>query len=157
VKELVIDGNNTIGEDEQLYSMLTISSTMLEILYMQNTKLSSRAAIALFNALKDNNKLKELYIMNNAITDDASDAITTALERNSCLNILYMNHNPLTGEAIVNIVNSLKVNDTLAELMLPNYPEDIKKRISSLQEVINKKRESRGCHVKLVIEYIDLL
>ena len=153
VKLLWINGNDTIGEDEQLYSILSNPSTMLEELHMTNTKLSSRAAIALFTALKDNNKLKELYIASNAITDDACAAITTALERNSCLVRLTMHDNPLTGEAIVNIVNGLKVNNTLELLRLPKYPEDIKKTISSLQEVINKNRESRGCQVKLRIIY----
>ena len=148
VKVLGIAGNYTIGENEQLYSILSNPSTMLEELYMYNTKLSSRAAIALFTALKDNNKLKRL---NNAITDDACAAITTALERNSCLVRLSMDDNPLTGEAIVNIVNGLKVNNTLELLLLPSCPEDIKKTISSLQEVINKNRESRGCRVKLRI------
>ena len=110
----------------------------------------SRAAIALFTALKDNNKLKVLNITHNAITDDACAAITTALERNSCLvDTVYEWNNPLTGEAIVNIVNGLKVNNTLEELWLPKCPENIKKTISSLQEVINKNRESRGCQVKL--------
>ena len=153
VKELVIDGNYTIGENEQLYSILSNPSTMLEELYMRSTKLSSRAAIALFTALKDNNKLKWLNIPSNAITDDACAAITTALERNSCLVELYMYKNPLTGEAIVNIVNGLKINNTLELLRLPTCPEDIKKTISSLQEVINKNRESQGCQVKLEIDY----
>jgi len=153
VKKLGISDNDTVGEDEQLYSILTNSSTMLEELYMYNTELSSRAAIALFNALRYNNKLKKLYISYNAITDDACDAITTALERNSCLAELFMNHNPLTGEAILNILNGLEVNNTLAALGLSNCPEDIQKRIRSLQEVVNKKRESRGCEVKLWITY----
>ena len=34
VKELWLMGNYTIGEDEQLYTMLTNPSTMLETLYM---------------------------------------------------------------------------------------------------------------------------
>ena len=154
VKMLWLNGNYTIGEDEQLYSILTNPSTMLETLYMHDTQLSSTAAITLFNTLKDNNKLKQLYIVNNDVTDDASDAITTALERNSCLVKLYINNNPLTGEAIVNVVNSLKGNNRLARLWLPQCPEDIKKTISSLQEVITEKRESRGCQVKLSIVYM---
>ena len=153
VKVLVINGNHTIGEDEQLYSILTNPSTMLETLNMDNTALSSRAAIALFTALKDNNSLKWLDIAHNDVTDDASDAITTALQRNSCLVELDMTHNPLTGEAIVNIVNALGGNNTLPVLWLPKCPEDISKRISSLQEVINMKRQSRGCQVKLKINY----
>ena len=154
VKMLWIDGNHTIGEDEQLYSILTNPSTMLERLYMDGTALSSRAAIALFTALKDNNSLKELRIARNDVTDDASDAITTALQRNSCLVELRMHHNPLTGEAIVNIVNALRGNNTLSLLWLPECPEDISKRISSLQEVINMKRQSCGCQVKLKIGYV---
>ena len=154
VKVLAIDGNHTIGEDEQLYSILTNPSTMLETLNMYNTALSSRAAIALFTALKDNNSLKVLNIAYNDVTDDASDAITTALQRNSCLFVLRMDHNPLTGEAIVNIVNALGGNNTLSLLWLPKYPEDISKRISSLQEVINMKGQSRGCQVKLEINYL---
>ena len=153
VKELVINGNYTIGEDEQLYSMLSHPSTMVEELIMYNTQLSSRAAIALFIAVKDNNKLKKLNIYNNAITDDACDAITTALKSNNCLVTLYMNSNPLTGEAIVTIVNALKVNNTLSLLGFPQCPEGIEKTISSLQEVINKNRESQGCQVKLRIYY----
>ena len=145
VKELRITGN-AIGENEQLYSILSNPSTMLEELHMYRTKLSSRAAIALFTALKDNNKLKGLYIESNAITDDACAAITTALKRNSCLVTLLMYDNPLTGEAIVNIANGLKVNNTLELLGLPRCPED-------LQEVINKDRETRGCQVELRIDY----
>ena len=154
VKKLMIAGNDTIGDNEQLYSILSSPSTMLEELRMYSTKLSTRGAIALFTALKDNNKLKKLHIINNAITDDACDAITAGLEKNNCLVQLYMYDNPLTGEAIVNIVNSLKVNNTLTLLWLPECPEDIKKTISSLQEVIHKNRESRGCQVKLEIYYL---
>ena len=153
VKDLGITGNPTIGENEQLYSMLSNPSTVLEQLDMTNTELSCRAAIAMFTAVKDNNKLKMLNIYHNPITDDACDAITTALERNSCLVTLYMSDNPLTSEAIVNIVNALKVNNTLELLWLPNCPEDTEKTISSLQEVINKNRQSRGCQVKLMIDY----
>ena len=152
VKVLGIAGNPTIGENEQLYSMLSNPSTVLEQLIMWDTELSCRAAIAMFTAVKDNNKLKELYIPYNAITDDACDAITTALERNSCLVKLWMYGNPLTDEAIVNIVNALKVNNTLEVLWLPDCPEDTKKTITSLQEVINKNRQSRGCQVKLMID-----
>ena len=154
VKELGIGGNHSIGENKQLYSMLSSPSTLLEELWMFSTKLSSRAAIALFTTVDDNNKLNVLNIADNAITDDACDAITTALERNSCLVKLIMYNNPLTGEAIVNVVNALKVNNTLELLQLPHYPEDIKKTISSLQEVINKNRQSQGCRVKLRIDYL---
>ena len=151
VKKLGIDGNYTIGEDERLYSMLTNPSTKLEVLYMRYTKLSSRAATALFKALMNNNMLKELYIVSNTITDDTCDAITTALAKNICLVELYMSNNPISGEAIVNIVNGLKFNNTLAILGLPSCPEDVTKRVSSLQKVINKKREGQGCQVQLII------
>ena len=153
VRELYLDGNYTIGEDKQLYSILTNPSTMLEILDMTNTQLSSKGAIVLFNSLKDNNKLKLLSIACNDITDNASDAITTALEKNSCLVRLWMWGNPLTGKAIVNIMNSLKSNNTLELLGVPKFTVDIEKISSSLQEVINESRESQGSQVKLMIYY----
>ena len=65
VKTLVITGNDTIGDNKQLYSILSSPSTMLEEPWINYTKLSTRAAIALFTALKDNNKLKWLYIDRN--------------------------------------------------------------------------------------------
>ena len=153
IKLLVIIGNHTIGENEQLYSMFTNPCTMLEELHMWDTKLSSRAAIALFTALSGNNTLKELNIVNNAITDDACDAIATALERNNCLVKLWMSQNPLTGKAIIKIVNGLKLNNTLELLWLSESLEDIEKRINSLKEAINRKRERQGCQVKLKIYY----
>ena len=152
VKRLDIDCNDTIGEDQQLYSMLTNPSTELEILHMGATSLSNRGAIALFTAVKENNKLKELNIMSNAITDDACDVITTVLQRNSCLVELYMYGNLLSSEAIINIVRCLEVNNTIQVLGLPVCPQDFQENIRSLQ-VVNKKRESRGCQVKLEISY----
>ena len=154
VKMLVINGNHTIGEDQQLYSMLTNPSTELEQLHMWDTRLSSRGARALFTSIMKNNKLKKLNIDHNAITDDACDVITTALQRNSCLVKLIMYGNPLSSEAIINIVRCLEVNNTLRLLWLPRCPQAIQENIRSLQEVVNKKRESRGCQVKLEIEIV---
>ena len=151
VKILYIAENETIGENKQLYSMLTNPCAMLEFLCMFGTELSSRGAIDLFTALQNNNKLKSLNLNINKINNAACDAITTALERNSCLESLYLCENPLKSEDIVKIVNVLKVNNTLSSLYLPECPGDVKKRIACIQEDINKKRESQGCQVKLSI------
>ena len=156
VRRLEIDGNYTIGEDQQLYCFLTHPSAILWALYMDDTKLSSRGATHLFTALKDNNTLNELNIDENAFTDDACDAITTALEKNSCLVKLWMYGNPLSSEAIMNIVRCLEVNNALQIIRLPSCPQDIQENISSLQEVVNKKRESGGCQVKLEVEFSNL-
>ena len=152
IKRLVINGNY-IGEDQQLYSMLTNPYSKLEQLNMFNTHLSCRGTIQLFTALKDNNKLKELYIDDNAITDDACDIIITALKKNSCLVTLSMHDNVLSDKAIINIVQCLEINNTLQLLGLPDCPQGIQENIKSLQEVVNKKRESRGCLVKLQIAF----
>ena len=157
VKILWINGNHIIGEDQQLYSMLTNPSTELEQLNMWDTGLSNRGARALFTTIMKNNKLKVLYIDLNDITDDACDVITTALQRNSCLAELIMYDNPLSSEAIINIVRCLEVNNTLQLLGLPGCPQAFKENIKSLQEVVNKKRESRGCQVNLEIKFTFLL
>ena len=153
VKLLVIAGNETIGEDQQLYTMLSNPSSVLEILCMWGTQLSSTAATDLFTSLRNNHKLKELNIADNDITDDACDAITEALKSNSCLVTLSMYSNPLSSEAIVTIVQCLKANDTLQLIGLPDCPQATKENIRSLQEVVNNKRASRGCQVKLEIKF----
>ena len=152
VKVLGITDNDTIGEDQQLYSMLTNPSNVLVGLNMGIPSYPLQQQLT-FTAVKENNKLKRLYIDYNAITDDACAAITTALERNSCLVTLSMHGNPLSSEAIVNIVRCLEVNNTLQLLGLPDCPQDIQENIRSLQEVVNKKRESRGYQVKLEIKF----
>ena len=153
VKKLWISANHTIGEDKQLYSMLTDSSTVLQELSMINTNLSPKAAIHLFKALKDNTKLKELYIKSNNIDDLACDAIITALENNSCLVQLFMHGNPLSSEAITKLVSGLKNNNTLAVIGLPGFPQEIEKKVISLQKAFNKNRENRGCQISLCLYY----
>ena len=152
VKKLVISHNYTVGEDKQLYAMLTNPGNLLEEINMYNTKLSCAGAIALFEALKENNKLKVLYVDNNTITDNACNAITTALQRNTCLVKLGIFRNPLTSEAILKIVRCLEVNNTLQLLGLPDCPQSIE-CIRSQEEAVNKKRESAGCQAKLEITF----
>ena len=153
VKVLAIDGNKTIGEDQQLYTMLSNPSSVLEILNMWGTQLSSTAATDLFTSLRNNHKLKKLNIDDNDITDDACDAITAALMSNSCLDTLTMYRNPLSSEAIVNIVQCLEVNDTIQLIWLPICPQATQENILSLKEAVNNKRASRGCQVKLGVKF----
>ena len=156
VKILLINGNYNIGEDQQLYSMLTNPFNALEQLYMHYTRLSSRAAITLFTALKDNNKLKVLNVHYNVITDDACNAITAVLERSNCLVSIGLYHNPLSIEAIMNIVQCLEGNNTLQVLGLPKCLKDIQEYIKSLGEVVNKRREGRGNEIKLEIKFMNI-
>ena len=153
VKGLVIAGNYNIGADQQLYSMLSNPIAVLEKLIIHDTQLSSRAAIDLFTSLRYNHKLKALYIHNNNITDDAYDAIATALQKNRGLATLSMYDNPLSTEAIVNIVQCLVVNDTLQLIGLPECSQITQDNIRSLEEIVECKRASRGCQVKLQIKF----
>ena len=85
VKKLDIDGNNTVGENERLYSIISDPSSVLEELYMSHTHLSSNAAIKLFTALSEGNKLRVLWIHHNDITGEAGEAIVMALRKNTPL------------------------------------------------------------------------
>ena len=153
VEELNIHGNHTIGEDPALYNMLTHPSSRLVTLHMYGTSLSSPSAITLFTALAKGNKLKWLFIDNNLITDGACDVIATTINNNTSLVVLWMMGNKISGEAAQRLLQALNNNNTLEDLWLPSsYTEDVKKRIRSLQEVINKNRESRGCQTKLDID-----
>ena len=150
VNTLNISGNNTVGEDERLYSIISDSSSMLGELHMYSTKLSSNAAIKLFTALSEGKKLRVLWITYNDITDEACDAIIMAMKKNTSLTDLDMGGNPISGECAQLIVQALQYNNTLQLLVLPIwYSEDVKKRIRLSVEEINKKRESRECQVKL--------
>ena len=63
-----------------------------------------------------------------------------------------MHNNPISGECAQLIVQALQYNNTLQQLYLNiGYPYDVKEKIRSLKEEVNKKRETRGCQVKLTI------
>jgi len=151
VKKLSIDANKTIGENEQLYSMLLHPGSMLEELSMYLTKLSSNAAIKLFTAL-GKSKLKGLSVSNNWITDTACSVIAEAMSNTSLVS-LRMWDNPISAEAILPIVQALEGNNTLELLRLPSYSKDIETTINSLVKAINSKREKQACCVKLKVEF----
>ena len=58
VKQLKINDNSTIGEDERSFLILTDPSSALEVLSINHIKLSQATATNLFVALKDNNTLE---------------------------------------------------------------------------------------------------
>ena len=62
-----------------------------------------------------------------------------------------MSGNEISAEAALQLVQAIKKNTTLQWLLLPSYTEDVKKRIRSLEEEVNKNRESRGCQTELNI------
>ena len=153
VEELEIGSNDTIGEDPVLYDMLSHPSSRLVRLYMNSTSLSSPSAIALFTALAKGNKLQWLNIDCNLITDEACDVIAATIKNNTSLFWLVMYGNKFSEKAAQCLVQALQDNDTLKWLGLPHYKKNVMKNIRSLQEEINKNRESRGCQTKLYIDY----
>ena len=155
IKKLMLDFNETIGENEQLYSMLSHPAATLEVLSIYQTKLSSRAANILFTTLEQNDTLKILSIEDNDITDDTCSFIANTIKRNSCLAKLWMRFNAFSAEGIKPILQALQFNNTLERLRLPDYPDDVKRDIKSMEERINKTRESHGSCVKLLIDFDD--
>ena len=154
VKQLKINDNDTIGEDQELYSILTDCRSVLEILVMNNVKLSSNAATNLFVALKDNNTVTRLEVEDADITDEVSDPVAAALQGNKCLAELYIKgNNPITIKTVKSIMTALKSNSTLEYLFLPSFPEDTEKIINSQLKVINKERKRQRCQVELKIIY----
>ena len=153
VKILDIRHNNIIGEDYTLYRMITDHSSLLEELDMSFTKLSPSGAIKLFTALSEAKKLRTLWIHYNNINDEAFDDITMAMKMNTSLVRLDMNHNPISEECAQLIVQALQHNNILQELYLNDYNDDVKEKIRSLQEEVNKKRETHGCQAKVEIYF----
>jgi len=152
VEELDISYNRTIGEDPALYDMLSLPSSRLVRLHMWSTSLSSSSAIILFTALAKRNKLQYLNININLITDEVCDVIATTMVDTSLVE-LWMSGNKISVEAVLQLVQAIKKNNTLQVLGLPFYTEDVEKMIRSLEEEVNKNRESRGCQTKLDIYF----
>ena len=154
VEWLVINGNFTIGEDYNLYKMLSHPSSRLVRLYMSDIKLSSEAAIALFTVIEKQNILQVLSISHNDITDDTCVVIASALRKNKSLIRLAIHGNTISVEASKQIIQALNVNNMLEEFYIPQYySKDVKKEIKSLQEDVNESRQSRGCPIKLNISF----
>ena len=153
VKTLNISYNYIVGEDDRLYRILTDHSSMVEELYMINTNLSSSGAIKLFTLLSEAKKLRILDTSYNNITDEACDAIIMAMKKNTSLVELNMQSNPISRECAQQIVQALQYNNTLQLLYLNHDYHDVKGKIRSLEEEINKKRKTHGCLVKLEIRF----
>ena len=153
VKRLNLDCNDGIGENEQLYSMLSHPSTELEVLSMFQTNLSFRFANILFSTLEQNHTLIMLSIEGNDITDDTCPFISNAIKQNSCLVKLWIRYNPISADAIRTILEALQFNNTLERVLLPDYPDDVKRDYKLMEENINKMRERHGCHIKLLIDF----
>ena len=153
VKVLNISSNKAVGETPHFFTtLLTHPSCVIEGLYMHNNNYSTtRWAMELFSSLRENKTVKELRIDGNNISDDVCGVICDVLHVNNTLRGLDMWRNPITGQASQLILDALKNNNTLKQLRLPSYPEDIKKEITSLQQVVNEKRRRRGSDVKLEI------
>ena len=149
VEVLYIGGNHTIGENKELYTMLTHPFSMLRVLGMHSTSLSAIAARTLFTAMKGNNKLEHLIINSNNITDDVTDDITMALTSNKSLKTLVMHSNPISGEAILRILQALTCNNTIRSIDVPSYPPAIEDRIRSIVQDINTKRRTQGIKKEL--------
>ncbi|XP_065884351.1 protein NLRC5-like isoform X2 [Dysidea avara] len=141
VEVLHINGNRTIGENGDLYAMLTDTSSMLTELHMDHTSLSPDAAKTLFSAVKDTKKLKKLVVHSNNITGDVVNDLCTALTNNKSLVKLVMYNNPIDEAAIVTVLQAMRDNKTLKELCVPNYSPEIMNRIV---EEINTKRKIQG-------------
>ena len=154
VKWLVIDYNETIGQTEEFFPTI-LSSPSLEILYIDDINLSSRAAIMIFTALKEKKtNLKKLGMAYNDITDDACDVIAETLQVNSTLQYLGIHGNEISKEALQLILNSLRYNNTLTKLRVPRYySEGDKKQILALRDIVEDERKCRGCQAKLNVEF----
>ena len=152
VKELQLNGNRTIGEEENFYKMVYDPLSALEILHISRTNLTNNGAIKCFKALSKGKLLKELWVSYNSITDDASDVICSALRENKSLIRLRIRKNKTTGDFAREIINAVLSHENLEELWLPKYTYEIQKEI---QDILNKNRESKGNFTTLEIKFYN--
>ena len=151
IKVLRINGNESVCEDDSLFSILSDPSSMIEELYMASTNLSCSATIKLFTAVGESKKLRILGFTNNDIKNEACDAIIVAMKKNTSLVELWMNATPISGDQAQLIIQALQENNILQWLQLPYYNKGVRERISSSAAEVNQMRKSRDCQVKLEI------
>ena len=144
VKELLLSGNRTIGEEEKFYKMLYDPSSVLEILHISRTDLTNDGAAKCFKALSKGNILKELWVSYNCITDEASGVICSALHENKSLIRFRIRKNKITEEFARDVFKAIHFHENLEELWLPRFPVEIQEEVKSMQDVVNKNRENQG-------------
>jgi len=143
VQGLWLNGNHTVGEREELYMMISHSSSMLMVLDMEDTHLSSAASQGLFRAVKEADMLMELYIHHNNITDDAVAGIASTLSLNKSLVKLGMRGNPISRKTIPLLLQSLIGNNTLQMLVIPRYDPPLEDVIKSTVREINQYQRNQ--------------
>ena len=156
VQKLWASYNDFVGETEHFSSILSHPQSQLKMLYIRFNKLSSGAAMLIFNALrKSNNQLKQLEISSNNITDDVCETLAIMIKDNKCLQRLEMYKNPIKyhKRSIPLLLNALQHNVTLTVLGLPTYPDHIQNEILSHQKEINQKRKALNSIASLQINF----
>jgi len=145
VEVLGISDNATIGENHNLFDMMSIPSSPLIRVSMRNIKLSATSAIALFNALAKGNTVRWLYIRFNDINDSVCDTIAAKMQQITSLERLELSNNSISAATAECIVRALKNNYSLQELYLPGFYSLAQRfPIFQLQRNINKTREELG-------------
>ena len=154
VKVLNISYNKSIGQTEEFFPKMLSSSSMIETLVISGINLSSTATVMIFTLLKEKQtKLKVLVMGNNDITDDVCDVIAKSLQVNSTIELLNIYGNNISKEASQLIIESLRYNNALTSLILPDYSENDRKQILTIQNTVNELRKCRGCQVKLTVTF----
>ena len=157
IEYLWIDNNYTVGEDHTLFSILSHPRSRLTLLSIMQTGLSSMAAITLFTELAKGNKLQQLSVTFDDSTDELFNVIGAKMKENTSLVRLVMNTDDVKVYDAQQIVEAFQLNNTLQEVHLNwwSYPKDVKEKIILLQDEVNKKRETRGCQVKLSVKFLN--
>ena len=155
VKELLLSGNRTIGEEENFYKMLYDPLSALEILHISRTNLTNDGATKCFKALSKGNLLKELWVSYNSITDEASGVICLALRENKSLIRLRIRKNKTTGDFAREILNAVLFHENLEELWLPKYSTETQEEIWSMQDIVNNNRKAQGISTVLRTKFLN--
>ena len=140
VKRLSLRHNISVGEDEQLYTMLSHPSSLLTYLNMCYTSLSSLSAKELFTAMKNSDKMQCLFVNSNDIDDEAVDTIATTVKHHTSLHALWIWDNPISIKAMQVILEALQTNDTLEILWVSFYNRAVRRGMKSIKKKINEAR-----------------
>ena len=116
LKDLNLNGNNITGEAAEDLASVIKNNSNLEQLYLANNNLRT-SSILILQALKENSNLQLLDLNDNKVTGEAAEDLASVIKNNSNLEQLYLANNNLRTSSVL-ILQAMKENCKLKTLNL---------------------------------------
>ena len=111
--------NNLLGPSAVVIFQALKENCKLKNLYVHNNNMTRKVGEDLANAIKNNPSLEEIFLSNNNLKSSAS-MILQALKQTSKLKVLEFSGNNITGQVAEDLADVIRKNSNLEQLNLEN-------------------------------------